>query len=160
MRNFLDFLLAVLNNWAGYATGGLIVASCWLFFLWKDKPMPKFLGFLLAAIFLLMAFFKAWKDQKNIVDQKSSEVSKLTTRIEELTKSDISGEIVFAVLGTQGSGSHAGIIVNLNNKGAASAIDPSSWNFLVQTSNGDQYQGNPITLLDKNLDFCLGPQNL
>ena len=58
--------------------------------------MPKFLGFLLAAIFLLMAFFKAWKDQKNIVDQKTSEVSKLTTQIDDLTKSDISGEIVFA----------------------------------------------------------------
>ena len=28
----------------------------------------------------------------------------------------------------------------------------------MQTSNGDQYQGNPIPLLDKNLDFCLGPQ--
>jgi hypothetical protein len=65
MSDLREFLWAVINNWAGYATGGLIVAGSWLYFVWKDKPMPRMAGFILASLFLFMACFKAWVEQKN-----------------------------------------------------------------------------------------------
>src|SRR5205085_4904844 len=63
MSDILTFLWAVANNWAGYSTGGLVVASIVLWFLWRDKPMPRKLALWLALLFLLMAFYKAWHDQ-------------------------------------------------------------------------------------------------
>lgn len=157
MSDFLEFLWAVINSWAGYATGGLVVASAWIFFVWKDKPMPRTIGFVLASLFLLMAFFKAWKLQKNIGAQNTVKISELRGEIDSLTVSRIDGKIVFAVLGAQPTGSSAGMVVNLDNKGADSAIDPSSWQLTVVVPSGDKHFGSPNTLVDKNLDFCLGP---
>jgi hypothetical protein len=157
MSDVLEFAWAVVNNWAGYATGGLVVATFWLFFVWKDKQMPRTLGFTLAGIFLLMAFFKAWKEQRQNVRSRDADIEILQGQIGDLKKSNIVGEVVFAVLGKQAEGSHAGLIVNLTNDGAPSAIDPSSWKFTARTSDGKIYRGSPNTLIDKNLDFCMGP---
>jgi hypothetical protein len=67
------FLWDVLNNWAGYATGGLLVAAFGLWFTWRDKAIPRHIVLALAVVFLLMAIYKAWHDQyaENMVAQEA-----------------------------------------------------------------------------------------
>lgn len=157
MRDFFGFLLAVLNNWAGYATGGMIVATIALYFMWKDRPMGRTIGLGLSVLFLFMAFFKAWKDQKSLVDNAQKEVQKVIGQLTDLTVSRISGTVDFAILGAQPeNGSHAALIVSLTNTGAGSAIEPGSWKLLAITRDKSEHYGQPNTLLDKPLDFCLG----
>ncbi len=57
------FLWAVVNNWAGYSTGGIIVAVVALWHLMKDRPVRRKVGIGLAIVFLFLSFFKAWQDQ-------------------------------------------------------------------------------------------------
>jgi hypothetical protein len=128
--------------------------------MWKDKPMPKNIGFVLSALFLLMAFFQAWKEQKVSADRAGGENLKLGAQIDELTKSAISGTIDFAVWGAQPeNGSHAALIISLSNSGASSAVEPGSWKLVAITRNKTEHTGRPITLLNKNLDFCLDPMH-
>jgi len=122
--------------------------------------MPKNIGFALSALFLLMAFFKAWKEQKVSTDSAREENRKLVAQVDELTKSAISGTIDFALLGAQPeNGSHAALIISLSNAGASSAVEPGSWKLEAITRNKTEHTGRPNTLLDKNLDFCLDPMH-
>jgi hypothetical protein len=61
------WLWAVINNWAGYSTGGLIVAVVALWGLLKNKPtgrkVTRKIGLRLALLFLFLGFFKGWRDQ-------------------------------------------------------------------------------------------------
>jgi len=122
--------------------------------------MPRYIGFALAAVFLLMAFFKAWKDERLVATTTMEQNRKLASQIDELTKSAISGTIDFAVLGAQpGGSSHAALIVSLSNAGASSAVEPGSWRLIAITHDKVEHLGSPNTLLNKNLDFCLDPSH-
>lgn len=57
------FCWAVINNWAGYSTGGIVVATAAFWHILRDVPMSRRFGLGLAVVFLFMAFFKAWRDQ-------------------------------------------------------------------------------------------------
>lgn len=57
------FLWASINNWAGYSTGGVIVAVVSLWHVLKNRQISRKLGLCLAALFLFLAFFKAWQEQ-------------------------------------------------------------------------------------------------
>jgi hypothetical protein len=59
----LEFAWAVINNWAGYATGGLIVALIWLWTSVRGAQVSKKFAVVLALIFLFLAFFNAWREQ-------------------------------------------------------------------------------------------------
>jgi len=62
-HHFQEFFWAIVNNWAGYATGGTIAAIVWLWLGWKQRAMPrKWLAYL-CLCFLAMAIYKAWEDQ-------------------------------------------------------------------------------------------------
>jgi hypothetical protein len=63
LRDMVLFLWSVLNNWAGYATGGVIVALVWLWSTLRQKPPSRNVGIGLAIFFLFFAFFNAWRDQ-------------------------------------------------------------------------------------------------
>lgn len=63
MRELGDFLLAVVNNWAGYVTSSIIIAFVWVYTVWKGKPMARTFLLVLAGFFLLVACFKAWKEE-------------------------------------------------------------------------------------------------
>jgi hypothetical protein len=67
LRDWAEFLQTVANNWAGYATGGFIVATVWAWFVWKDKPVPRIVGIVLVFLFLFLAFKKSWQEQKDKV---------------------------------------------------------------------------------------------
>jgi hypothetical protein len=101
--NLVEFLWAVINNWAGYATGGLIVALVWLWSTLKQKPVPRKIGVILAIVFLFVAFFNAWLDQKKKAYQAELELkTKYTPQLK--------GEIVYWA---------SGKIERLNNRTAA-----------------------------------------
>jgi hypothetical protein len=63
LQDFLTFLWAVITNWAGYATGGVIVALVALYTLVKEVPIPKKVGIAIALFFLLLAIFTAWRNE-------------------------------------------------------------------------------------------------
>ena len=63
MADFGTFIWAVINNWAGYLTGGLLVGFFGLWFQWRDRPLPRYIALAIAAVALLLAFYKAWHDQ-------------------------------------------------------------------------------------------------
>jgi len=158
MRAFLACAWAVLNNWAGYATGGLFVASAGLYLTLRDQRMPRRIGLALSALFLLMAFFKTWNEQKSLLRSAWAENRKLVGQIDDLARSRIHGTIDFAILGAQAdNGSHAALVISLWNAEAPSAIEPGSWRLIATTADKIAHDGRPNTLLDKNLDFCLGP---
>lgn len=63
MSRFLLFLWRVLNNWAGYVTGGLLVGTLTIYAIWRDAQAPRAIMLGSSAVALLLAFFKAWDDQ-------------------------------------------------------------------------------------------------
>jgi hypothetical protein len=63
MEDFLRFLWAVANNWAGYTTGGLVVALLWLWSTLKQVPISRKTSIAVAVMFLIFAFFNAWRGQ-------------------------------------------------------------------------------------------------
>ncbi|HWW97907.1 MAG TPA: hypothetical protein VNY74_09420 [Edaphobacter sp.] len=63
LKEIGQFLWAVINNWAGYCTGGVIVALLWLFSTVKEVSIPRKIGIGVALFFLFCAFFNAWRDQ-------------------------------------------------------------------------------------------------
>ena len=73
ISDIFQFIWAVINNWAGYATGGLLVALVWVWSVWKDKPTPRAVLLALAGLFLFFAFFKAWDDQRLLVEETKEE---------------------------------------------------------------------------------------
>lgn len=160
LRDIGVFLWAVINSWAGYCTGGAIVALLWLWSTMKQQTIPRQLGILLAALFLAVAIFNAWRDQKQKADLGSREIAKLERQIADLAQSSFAMQIDFAILGAQPSGSHAGLIVTLTNSGASSSVLPDSWKLHAITDDARSFEGWPNTLKDKNLDFCLSPKSL
>jgi predicted membrane protein len=64
MAHMLTFLWAVMNNWAGYATGGMIMAVIFLGQTLSNKWAPsKRLLKVCCVIFFALAIFKSWDDQ-------------------------------------------------------------------------------------------------
>ena len=63
LSDLFQFLRAVLNSWAGYTTGGIVVALAWLWSTISQIPLSRKAGIVLALFFLFMAFFNAWRKQ-------------------------------------------------------------------------------------------------
>jgi hypothetical protein len=77
MPDIITFLWDVANNWAGYSTGGLLVATLALWYSWRDKVMPRKIALVLAGGFLIIAIYKTWHDQyaENQVGRESGTVA-------------------------------------------------------------------------------------
>lgn len=78
IKELQDFLWAVFNNWAGYTTGGVIVALVSLWSTLKQKTIPRKLGVVLGVIFLFLAFFNAWRDQRHSAMDTQKQVDYLS----------------------------------------------------------------------------------
>jgi hypothetical protein len=63
IKDFGVFAWAVVNNWAGYCTGGVIVALLWLWSIIKQQSIPRYVAIGVALAFLLCAFFNAWRTE-------------------------------------------------------------------------------------------------
>jgi hypothetical protein len=71
------FLWAVINNWAGYTTGGVLVALLWLWTTFRQIPLSRKIGIGVAVIFLFFAVFNAWRDQRKGWEQERAESIRL-----------------------------------------------------------------------------------
>jgi hypothetical protein len=67
-RDIWEFFWSVANNWAGYFTGGLIIALVSFYYAWRNQTMARKIILIFSIIFFLMACFKAWKDEKEKAD--------------------------------------------------------------------------------------------
>ena len=54
-----QFVGAVINNWAGYSTGGIIVAAVAFWRALRNIPVSQKVLLTLAAVFFVIALFKA-----------------------------------------------------------------------------------------------------
>ncbi len=160
LKDVFVFLWAVINNWAGYCTGGIIMALLWLWSTRKEQALPRKIGTIVALCFLGVAVFSAWRDQKKKVESSMEEVRNLRLQISALNQPAFSARIDFAILGAQPKGSQVALIVSLTNTGAPSAVLPESWELKAVAADGRSFEGWPNTLKDKNLDFCLSPKML
>jgi hypothetical protein len=76
LRELGEFLWAVATNWATWTTGGLVVALLWLWSTLRQVPISRKIGIVVAVLFLLLAFFKAWQEQKHLAVSAQEELSK------------------------------------------------------------------------------------
>lgn len=80
-----QFLWAVIYNWAGLSTGGVIVALVGFWHLLKNQPIPRRLGFVLAVFFLISGFFLAWQDQHRALlwEQQKNSMPQLSETLDQ-----------------------------------------------------------------------------
>jgi hypothetical protein len=83
MLDILTWLWAVLNNWAGYLTGGLLIASATFWAIWKDRPVPRTALLILSGLFLVMALYKAWQDKHIALTSADRMIAKLEKDLSE-----------------------------------------------------------------------------
>src|ERR1700676_1019692 len=70
LKEIEAFAWAVINGWAGYATGGIIVATIALWHTLRNSPISRRVGIIVAIVFLVMAFVKAWQEQNEKANKK------------------------------------------------------------------------------------------
>jgi hypothetical protein len=64
LYDLVVYSMSVVNNWAGYSTGGLIIALLWLrSVLQPNWKASKRFGLTLISLFLFLASFQAWREQ-------------------------------------------------------------------------------------------------
>jgi hypothetical protein len=148
MHEVVKFAWAVLTNWAGYVTSGLIAALLVGYSYWKNKPMPKFFLIMFAVLFLFMAFFKAWEDQRKIA-------AALRQTTDDLIGTQFKLTILRAIVGGGPEFARAALVVKISNLGASSAADANSWALDVLTDAGQVTHGVPMMLRPGNNDWPL-----
>jgi len=103
LSDLLSFICAVVNSWAGYATGGVIMALVAFWAMFRQKQVPRSMGIGLAIIFLFFAFFHAWRDQHHAALQAQEDKRKAEEQlvgIEKHSFPDLKGEIIFSFIET------------------------------------------------------------
>jgi hypothetical protein len=154
------FLWAVLTNWAGYATGGVVVGLAWLWSTLSQVPLSRKFGILLAAVFLFLAVFNAWRDQRERVTSKEAEIARLTDQLDALRVPSFEIEALNGILGGRPDGSQVALVIRLVSKGAPAAVIASSWKMIV-TADGRLWDGIPQTMTEgSNFDFCFPPRTV
>lgn len=107
------FLWSIINNWAGYATGGLIMALVFFGQTWskKWKPSKKLLKSL-CMIFLVLAIFQSWDEQytaaiksQKLIEDKSPKLDGFIHRFMTVDEPGTTNTLIFAELGVNNSGS-------------------------------------------------------
>jgi hypothetical protein len=145
LSEILEFVWAVINNWAGYATGGLIVATVSFYLVWNDKPMARNVALVLSALFLLMAFFRAWRDKKRALQASQTELAVERDR----KQPKLSGEIGLAVTapGREAHDSMVMLFATIKNNGAPSIAE--GFESRVRLPSGQELPINAISFLPK-----------
>jgi hypothetical protein len=126
IQDFIAFSLDAINNWAGYATGGVIVATIWFWSVLHEQPIRKKFAISLAVLFLYLGCFKAWRDQNANVIHAQDEQRKAENKLNELTIPNVTCRIDgFAIAPAGGNGSETLVTLSVavHNTGAPSILD-------------------------------------
>jgi|GEM_PF-5473190 len=120
------FLWAVINNWAGYTTGGLVVALLWLWSTLRQIQISRKIGIAVALVFLFFAIFNAWRE-------KHHQVLQLQQELEVRSKPKLSIEVAQMVSGvTDDDNTQVFMEVDVRNAGAPSV----AYAFSLSVDNG------------------------
>jgi len=124
--------------------------------------MRKKLVGALSVIFLLMAFYKAWEDQRAITRASGQENTQLKKEIDGLTKPNFALDFMSVLTGPNTSpdrgSSHVIAVVKLTNRGAPAAASGESWLIDVTAPDGTTHRGTPQMIHPKGTFFCwVGP---
>jgi hypothetical protein len=138
-----QFLFAVVNNWAGYATGGFIVATLWFWSVWKQQTLPRRLSLFTALLFLCLAVFNAWRTQ---LHEKNEALSKLDS-----TKPKFSLQIRQAVSGTAENTGFPFVLatIALTNAPTGAPSIADNWRIEAKLSNGQEIRGRVLQFSEK-----------
>jgi archaellum component FlaF (FlaF/FlaG flagellin family) len=74
--HILEFIWSIIDNWAGYFTGGVIIAVITIWLTWKGQVMTRKILILISVCFFLMAIYKAWEQQYERADLAVEEQNK------------------------------------------------------------------------------------
>src|SRR5438445_363346 len=91
------FFWAVLDNWAGFFTGGIIIAVVAFWLTWKGKAMTRKFLIGLSICFFVMATYKAWEEQY----EKADAAVKIVTFPEKFQKKNKNCSISLLLLLTK-----------------------------------------------------------
>lgn len=116
LRELGIFLWDVINNWAGYATGGIVVAFIGLWSTLSRKTASRRFGIVVALFFLFFAFFNAWRAEYG----KTYPTLRLAIDLEGFadTLEDQPGHSLLP-----GTGTAVMLFVDIRNLGAPSIAD-------------------------------------
>jgi preprotein translocase subunit YajC len=154
MANFfsdlLEFVLSVVGAYAWYSTGGVTVALVALWFLVKDRPIPRNVLIVLAFLFLFLAVFKAWREEHNSLASLQDNLKKPTFNAQ------IGG--IFAGVSKVGKDKFGMIYLaaNISNPhGPASGL--MNWKMGIRNPKVGISWGGFLPLFEKGQSATLGP---
>ena len=132
------FLWAVLNNWAGYVTGGLVIALIFLWTTLKQKALSRTTWIVIVSMFFSWAVFSAWREQYE-------GRRRATEELDDLTKPKLRGVIQDAFTAKAGDNKESSIVtpdVMIVNTGAPSIA--TNFSVSVALPDGREVKGVPI----------------
>jgi hypothetical protein len=146
LSDLLSFVWAVINSWAGYATGGVIVALVALWFTLRQKQVPRWLGVTLAVIFLVFAFFHAWRGEHRAAIEAQRERQKVDDELSALKRKSLpklKGQILFSGISRNDpDANNVLFVVSLNNDGAPSIT--KNWSASIDIPRRGSISGTPV----------------
>lgn len=134
------YIWAVASNWAGLSTGGIIMALiAWKAFLQEGWKPSRRQCFSLIAVFLFIASFQAWKEQRDEVARKLETNKTLEANLKELSEPQLIGEIDQVFGGTMVPWNQSGIMlwVKIRNLGMDSIAD--GYMLKITIPSGESY---------------------
>lgn len=137
IADFLRFLWAVINTWAGYTTGGIVMALLWFWSTLKSATIPRGVGITLALVFLLVAFFSAWREQYRRAEIAAEDVPDLRGWIDGV----ITGQML-----PDNSGSVPGVLLVVSIKNLKMPSIVQGYACVARTPDGTSFQGQPQTV--------------
>jgi hypothetical protein len=137
-HDFLVWLWSVINSWAGWSTGGVIV----LFVALKEifhKPFSRRGSIVIAGCFLALALFSSWRSEY------LKTAAGLRLHVEAIDVGDLQAGIAVIILG------------DVSNLGATPTI-ADNWHLKIISPDGEQlFDGTPLAILDgKPFSFNFG----
>jgi hypothetical protein len=140
------FLWAVLNGWAGYCTGGIIVAVVAFWHTFRKKPIGRRFGIVLAVGFLCMAVFRAWQEQyhkANVTVSAAQYAPKLKPEIMEIYTTPVTEPDTLAVV----------LVARIGNSGSPSAV---SRIWVSADVHGEKYESVIVFPPERYVVHCPG----
>jgi len=156
-KDLFEFSISVVNSWAGYATGGVIVACLGLWSVLRNQQMPRAVAIGIAIFFLFAAFFNAWRVQHREVISLNSQIDLLSKPNFEISQgSFITCDMQLSF--SSGLKTYPSVFATLSilNHGAPSVA--INWRMTATFPDGSKKLGrayNPTAPL--NFDFGKGP---